>query len=260
MRWLIKLLGGYTAKEYEKVVKRANEWNEIERVHYDPCLNSAKVIVKEPIHRAIFELKTSIEKKEYSNISRAIFSISDELKLLLHNYDELSDAHELLNKIQEVKISLQNSKVERMEKYMEEQGETINKSFTILKSHEEYSKLSLWTNNLVMSTRAHNALKRAGYNIIGELVVLGIEELSKLNNIGEKSLDEIITAMKEMGVEFDMQLPEEIVNAIKDYTSAKRNINYSPMDESLKGVIFEGEPILPSPVFFGRNGDIVKPS
>ena len=91
-----------------------------------------------------------------------------------------------------------------MEKYTEVQGDAIKHCLTVLKSNNDFSKLSFKTNSLIMSNRAHNALDRAGYDIVGEIVVLGVEELSKINGMGKKSLEEISKAMEEIAVEFDM--------------------------------------------------------
>lgn len=51
--------------------------------------------------------------------------------------------------------------------------------------------------DLDMSVRASNGLKRGGYTTVGELVtkISGFEELSRIRNLGRKSVDEIMLSL-----------------------------------------------------------------
>ena len=52
---------------------------------------------------------------------------------------------------------------------------------------------------LQLSVRATNGLKRAKINTIGDLAKLSLAELEKVKNLGKVSLKEIIEKLKEYG-------------------------------------------------------------
>ncbi|NLW45490.1 MAG: DNA-directed RNA polymerase subunit alpha [Syntrophomonadaceae bacterium] len=55
---------------------------------------------------------------------------------------------------------------------------------------------------LELSVRASNGLKRANINTVGDLVQRTREEMAKIRNLGQKSLDEIESKLKELGLSF----------------------------------------------------------
>jgi len=59
---------------------------------------------------------------------------------------------------------------------------------------------------LELSMRSFNCLKRAGINTVGELIQKTEEEISKVRNMGKKSLEEVRNKLAEMGLAFR---PEE---------------------------------------------------
>jgi DNA-directed RNA polymerase subunit alpha len=65
-------------------------------------------------------------------------------------------------------------------------------------------KLSLSIEELDISQRALNSLKRIGITTIGELVQMSEEELKSTKNIGRKALAEIKEALKSMGMYLGM--------------------------------------------------------
>lgn len=54
--------------------------------------------------------------------------------------------------------------------------------------------------DLELSVRSYNCLKRAGYNTAGSIARAGKSELSKVRNMGKKSLDEIERTLKSVGL------------------------------------------------------------
>ncbi|NLB18924.1 MAG: DNA-directed RNA polymerase subunit alpha [Syntrophomonadaceae bacterium] len=60
---------------------------------------------------------------------------------------------------------------------------------------------------LELSVRASNGLKRANINTVGDLVEKTREEMGKIRNLGQKSLDEIEQKLGELGLSFKQ--PEE---------------------------------------------------
>ena len=69
---------------------------------------------------------------------------------------------------------------------------------------EDPSKKMLETSidDLDLSVRAYNCLKRAGILTIRDLVEKSENEMMKIRNLGKKSLKEVIDKIKDMGLKF----------------------------------------------------------
>ncbi len=83
-------------------------------------------------------------------------------------------------------------------------------STEILEKKEDSSKekaLEMTIEELDLSVRAFNCLKRAGVNTVGDLVNKSPEEMMKVRNLGKKSLEEVIAKIQSLG--FDLSREEE---------------------------------------------------
>jgi len=60
---------------------------------------------------------------------------------------------------------------------------------------------------LDLSVRSYNCLKRAGINTVGDLTSKTEDEMMKVRNLGKKSFDEIRKKLDELGQTFSR--PEE---------------------------------------------------
>lgn len=60
--------------------------------------------------------------------------------------------------------------------------------------------LEMTIEDLELSVRAYNCLKRAGINTVGELVQKDEEEMMKVRNLGKKSLEEVEQKLQAMGL------------------------------------------------------------
>jgi DNA-directed RNA polymerase subunit alpha len=60
--------------------------------------------------------------------------------------------------------------------------------------------LDLAIEDLDLSERPRNCLKRAQVNTIGELLLKSVDDLLNITNFGQKSLDEIIQKLDERGL------------------------------------------------------------
>lgn len=71
----------------------------------------------------------------------------------------------------------------------------------IEKEVSEKEKILVMTiDELDLSVRSHNCLKRAGINSVEELTSKTSEEMMKVRNLGNKSLEEVLNKMKELGL------------------------------------------------------------
>jgi len=55
---------------------------------------------------------------------------------------------------------------------------------------------------LEFSVRSYNCLKRAGINVVADIVSKTEQDMIKVRNLGKKSLDEVIGKIKDLGLEF----------------------------------------------------------
>ncbi len=62
--------------------------------------------------------------------------------------------------------------------------------------------LEMTIEELDLSVRSYNCLKRAGINTVGELVRKPEEEMMKVRNLGKKSLEEVEQKLDELGLGF----------------------------------------------------------
>ena len=61
--------------------------------------------------------------------------------------------------------------------------------------------LEMNIDELELSVRSYNCLKRAGINTVEELTNKTSEDMMKVRNLGRKSLDEVLAKLKELGLE-----------------------------------------------------------
>jgi DNA-directed RNA polymerase subunit alpha len=60
--------------------------------------------------------------------------------------------------------------------------------------------LEMTIEELDLSVRSYNCLKRAGINTVEELIRRSDEEMMKVRNLGKKSLEEVQNKLKELGL------------------------------------------------------------
>lgn len=78
----------------------------------------------------------------------------------------------------------------------------VAKDATVIAESTETAKESIADmsiDELELTVRSYNCLKRANINTVGELVGKSMDELSKVRNLGRKSLDEILEKIETLG-------------------------------------------------------------
>lgn len=80
--------------------------------------------------------------------------------------------------------------------------ETANNVEIMVEKEEEKKDkvLDMTIEELDLSVRSYNCLKRAGINTIEELIQRNEEEMMKVRNLGKKSLEEVVNKLKELGL------------------------------------------------------------
>jgi DNA-directed RNA polymerase subunit alpha len=69
------------------------------------------------------------------------------------------------------------------------------------------SELSIPIEDLDLSVRSYNCLKREGINTVSELVALSESQLMNIRNFGQKSVDEVKDKLTEMGLSLKDSVP-----------------------------------------------------
>ena len=83
-------------------------------------------------------------------------------------------------------------------------------STEIMEKKEDTGKekvLEMTIEELDLSVRAFNCLKRAGVNTVNDLINKSPEEMMKVRNLGKKSLEEVISKLESLG--FNLSKEEE---------------------------------------------------
>ncbi len=79
-----------------------------------------------------------------------------------------------------------------------------NAEVMIEKEDDEKEKvLEMSIDELELSVRSYNCLKRAGINTVEELTNRTSEDMMKVRNLGRKSLDEVLAKLKELGLQLN---------------------------------------------------------
>ena len=68
---------------------------------------------------------------------------------------------------------------------------------------EKEKVLEMSIDELELSVRSYNCLKRAGINTVEELTNKTSDDMMKVRNLGRKSLEEVLTKLKELGLELN---------------------------------------------------------
>ena len=63
--------------------------------------------------------------------------------------------------------------------------------------------LDMNIDELELSVRSYNCLKRAGINTVAELINRTPDEMMKVRNLGRKSLEEVLAKLKELGLQLN---------------------------------------------------------
>ena len=90
---------------------------------------------------------------------------------------------------------------EHLKLFIDLSENAINADVMIEKEDNEKEKaLEMNIDELELSVRSYNCLKRAGINTVEELCSKTSEDMMKVRNLGRKSLEEVLSKLKELGL------------------------------------------------------------
>lgn len=145
-----------------------------------------------PIRRVSYKVEDTMVGR-MTDYDKLILDIETDGSIIIR--DAISYAAELLTLHFQAFLDLGN-KMENL-RTAEEEEEVKDEAVA---SDQEI--LGMKIDELDLTVRSFNCLKKAGIESVGELAKLGMNDLLKIKNLGRKSLEEIIDKMKELG--FDL--------------------------------------------------------
>ncbi|MBP2651531.1 MAG: DNA-directed polymerase subunit alpha [Firmicutes bacterium] len=80
------------------------------------------------------------------------------------------------------------------------EDETTDGTFAEVVEEEGAKSMEMTIEDLELSVRSYNCLKRAGINTVAELVQKSEDDMMKVRNLGRKSLDEVRKKIEELGL------------------------------------------------------------
>ncbi len=146
----------------------------------------------------------------FSPIERANFKVEDIRVGQVTDYDRLLlDVHTNGSITPEEAISLSaRIMIEHLELFLDLDDDLENVEIMVEKEVEEKNQIYDTTiEELELSVRSSNCLKRAGINSAGELVSKTEDDLMKVRNLGKKSLQEIKDKLDE--IDLSLKKPKE---------------------------------------------------
>ena len=159
---------------------------------------------------AVDAIYTPIKKVSYSVQDTMVGRMTDFDKLTLdietngsvEVHDALSYAVELLtyhlNPLLEIGNKLENLRDDDVDDVSENADSKLDKDNEDVKIEE-----------LDLTVRSYNCLKKASIDTIGQLAKMSANDLMKIKNLGTKSYDEILDKMKELGYDLALNNIEE---------------------------------------------------
>jgi len=146
---------------------------------------------------------TPIRRVNYFVENARVGQVTDYDKLILEVWSDgsvkpqeaVSNGAQIICDLLGLFVSLTETHTEEEETITPETGETRQKE----------DKLRMTIEDLDLSVRSYNCLKRAGINNVSELVIKTEDEMMKVRNLGRKSLEEVILKLEVLGLSLRKQ-------------------------------------------------------
>lgn len=138
-----------------------------------------------------------VDKVNYTVTNTRVGNVTDYDKLILEIFTDGTIAPEEA-------LSL-SAKIlnEHMNLFIDLTDDMANTDIMVVKDEDRKDKvLELTIEELDLSVRSFNCLKRAGINTVEDLVSKSEGEMMRVRNLGRKSLEEVVGKLAELGFEF----------------------------------------------------------
>ena len=139
---------------------------------------------------AVDSIYTPVERVNMAVENTRVGQMTDYDKLTLEIYTNVSLAAKVLSEHLNLFIDLsENAKTAEV---------MVEKE-----NNEKEKVLEMNIDELELSVRSYNCLKRAGINTVEELCSRTSEDMMKVRNLGRKSLEEVLAKLKELGLQLN---------------------------------------------------------
>ncbi|MDR0530690.1 MAG: DNA-directed RNA polymerase subunit alpha [Oscillospiraceae bacterium] len=156
-----------------------------------------KDLIRPPIGViAVDSIYSPVLKVNYSVENTRVGQITDYDKLTLEIWtDGTTSAQEAVS----LAAKILN---EHLALFADLSDEIFDTEIMVVKSDSRKEKvLEMTIDDLDLSVRSYNCLKRAGINTVEDLITKSGEDMMKVRNLGRKSLDEVIAKLSSLGLE-----------------------------------------------------------
>ena len=170
---LIEAMNDLTDREQKVLELRYKHYLTLEQCGYH--FNVTRERIRQVEAKALRKLRSPYRSKHW----------------ILDTMDKAREAQEKLSQLELENIRLKN--------YIE--SHLTNSKIPWDNERKEDSVSDISIDNLELSVRSFNCLKRAGIDTLGDLSEYTLEKLLKVRNLGRKSMEEVITKAKEYGIE-----------------------------------------------------------
>lgn len=170
---LIEAMNDLTDREQKVLELRYKHYLTLEQCGYH--FNVTRERIRQVEAKALRKLRSPYRSKHW----------------ILDTMDKARETQEKLSRLELENIRLKN--------YIE--SHLTDAIFPCDNEQKEDSVSDISIDNLELSVRSFNCLRRAGINTLGDLDGFTVEKLMEIRNLGRKSVEEVITRLKEYGIE-----------------------------------------------------------
>lgn len=153
---------------------------------------SVGVIAIDSIYTPIVNVAFNVEKTRVENVNVASFD-KLEIEVTTNGSITAKEALAIASKMM----------IEHLQVVVELSEKAVNTDYMIeAEDDNQNRKLEMTIDELDLSVRSYNCLKRAGLNTVAELAAKSEEDMIKVRNLGRKSLKEIKEKLEALGLGF----------------------------------------------------------
>ena len=155
---------------------------------------------------AIDSIYTPVERVIYTPVRKVNYTVENTRVGQITDYDKLTlDVYTNGTLVPDEAVSLAAKVLsEHLSLFIDLSENAKTAEVMVEKEDDEKEKvLEMSIDELELSVRSYNCLKRAGINTVEELTNKTSEDMMKVRNLGRKSLEEVLAKLKELGLQLN---------------------------------------------------------